>query len=392
MNKLVIARYEDRYLEGYFTENGINDLRIYGKISVMGNVYIGKVMDIVPNLDACFISYDGNDNCFYSFADNDTIVLNRTCTEKVKPGDELLIQIVREPVRTKKAVASSKITLKGEYCLVSRGGGIGISSKIKSKETRLRLKDIAENILPEGMGCIMRTKAETADEDLVIKELKELSQRLVDIIKSAGRRTCFSCLYKAQAEYVDSFIEKSGRIDSVISDDDEVISDIRSCCESAGISHIELTCYDDADVKLMTLYDMKKELERALKPKAWLKSGGYLVIEQTEALSVIDVNTGKAVKGKDIRENFLKINKEAAVEVCRQIRLRNLSGIIIIDFINMKNSTDMKEVTDILEKELAKDFVQANFVDVTRLGLVEITRKKVHPPLSEEIREFAIDF
>lgn len=385
MNKMVIAKYNGRYLEGYFNEDKLMDLRIYGEKSVLNNIYIGKVMDIVPNLDACFINYGGNDTCFYSFCDNASIVLNRQNADKIKPGDELLVQIVKEPIKTKKAVASSKLTLKGEYCLVNYGGEIGVSSKIISKNTRMRLKDIAEKSLPDDFGCIIRTKAETADEAVISEEIKNLADKLKKIIDRSRHRTCYSCLYRAQAEYVDSFIGKSRLVDKVISDDIKVIEDIREYCAQAEISHAELTYYQDDTLSLMTMYDMKKQLDSATKSKVWLKSGGYLVIEQTEALSVIDVNTGKAVKGKDTRENFLKINKEAACEACRQLRLRNLSGIIIIDFINMTSFIDMEEVTELLKEELTKDFVPASFVDITKLGLVELTRKKIHPSLSEEI-------
>lgn len=382
MNKMVIAKYGDRYLEGYFDDDRLMDLRVYEKQSVLNNIYIGRVTDIVPNLDACFINYGGDDTCFYSFADNKPVILNRNNDFKVKPGDELLIQIIKEPIKTKKALATSKITLKGEYCLVNYGGNIGISSKIKYAEERKRLKDIALKVLPENFGCIIRTKSLDADEAVIEAELIRLSEKLASIIEKAPYRTCCSCVYKAGAEYLDSFISKSGLTDKVISDDMDVIEDIRSYCSETDISDVELCCYNDDSISLMTLFDMKKELENALKPKVWLKSGGYLVIEQTEALSVIDVNTGKAIKGKDVRENYLKINTEAALEACRQLRLRNLSGIILIDFINM-DASGMDIIIEILKNELKKDFVPAIFVDITKLGLVEITRKKIQPSLSE---------
>ena len=148
---------------------------------------------------------------------------------------------------------------------------------------------------------------------------------------------------------------------------------------------MKLTFYDDSICSLKAVYNLNKNLENALKPVVWLKSGAYLVIEQTEAMVVIDVNTGKAVKGKSLDENLYKVNLEAAYECCRQLRLRNLSGIIIIDFINMKDPMYMNNIKNVLTEELEKDSVPAKFVDITKLGLVELTRKKIRKSLKEMI-------
>lgn len=143
--------------------------------------------------------------------------------------------------------------------------------------------------------------------------------------------------------------------------------------------------YNDKNCNLMTLYNLPKNLENLKKERVWMKSGAYLVIEQTEAMVVIDVNTGKSVDKHSFEEHLLRINSEAAVEVCRQLRLRNLSGIIVVDFINMKQPDSMDVIKDILEQELAKDSVPAAFVDVTKLSLVELTRKKIRKSLKEQL-------
>jgi ribonuclease G len=156
--------------------------------------------------------------------------------------------------------------------------------------------------------------------------------------------------------------------------------------EQKEMTDMKVSLYDDSKCPLKAVYNMEKELENALRERVWLKSGAYLVIQQTEAMVVVDVNTGKAISGKDMEAHMLSVNREAAIETCRQLRLRNLSGIIIIDFINMKNPADIYEIRDIIMRELERDPVPAKFVDITKLGLIELTRKKIKKPLHEILK------
>ena len=220
----------------------------------------------------------------------------------------------------------------------------------------------------------------------MIPELKQLNGRLRPIIDTAATRKLYSLLYRPENEYINFFISKRGAgLEEVVTDNKDIYDEFNEHFLEHDITDVKLTFYDDSICSLKAVYNLNKNLENALKPVVWLKSGAYLVIEQTEAMVVIDVNTGKAVKGKSLDENLYKVNLEAAYECCRQLRLRNLSGIIIIDFINMKDPMYMNNIKNVLTEELEKDSVPAKFVDITKLGLVELTRKKIRKSLKEMI-------
>ena len=168
-----------------------------------------------------------------------------------------------------------------------------------------------------------------------------------------------------------------------MTDDLDIFNVFNEYSGKKGLCDINAVLYSNDNCPLSAIYNLKKEVEGALKERVWLKSGAYLIIQQTEAMVVVDVNTGKSVSGKDMSQHILRVNTEAAVETCRQLRLRNLSGIIVIDFINMKNPDDIYKIRDVLIKELADDPVPAKYVDITKLGLIELTRKKLKRPLHE---------
>ncbi|MBO5260972.1 MAG: ribonuclease E/G [Coprococcus sp.] len=384
MRKLVVTDYNDKILQTILEDGKITDFNLSDTQSVLGNIYIGKVENIVKNIHACFVDYGDKLPCYFSLDDNDIIYADGLVHNSLKVGDEIVVQISRAAVKTKNPVGSSELTLRGDYAIVHTGRAIGVSNKISDKQKRDELKRLAREILPDNMGCIIRTNAGDADPFLVRKELTELSGRLSQILKNAPHRKCFSCLYRAPEDYLDNItVIGSNRIDEIVCDHKDIYEDIVEYCGKKSISDITVTLYEDDSLPLSSLYNISKEMENATKERVWLKSGAYLVIQQTEALVTVDVNTGKAVTGSDMSAHLLKVNTEAAVETCRQLRLRNLSGIIIIDFINMKNPNDIFTIRDVLTAELAKDPVPAKFVDITRLGLVELTRKKLQKPLAE---------
>ncbi len=387
MDKLVVTKYEDRLLQAYYEHDRLMELSLTDTDSDLNNIYIGKVENVINNIKACFINYGSEKPCYYSLDENKHIFMNHKTTDMVKAGDELLIQISSDAVKTKNPVATSELSLTGEYCIVNIGNKIGISNKITSVKRRDELKKLARENIPSEMGCIIRTSAETGNEEELIAELKHLSEKLADILKKAKTRTCYSCIYKQSPDYLKSYIAKSKFVPiEIVTDDKTIYDDFTEYIRLHQTEHIQLRLYEDKLCSLITAYNLKKELSNVTKEKVWLKSGAHLVIQQTEAMVVVDVNTGKAITNKNIEQHMLAVNKEAAIETCRQLRLRNLSGIIMIDFINMKNSSDMEDIQDILIQELKKDSVPAKFVDVTKLGLVELTRKKIKRPIAEMLR------
>lgn len=387
MRKLIVTRYDNKILQAVIQDGKVTDLNLSEGSTVLGNIYVGKVANIVNNINACFVDYGDRLPCYYSLDDNDIIYADGREHTKLRIGDEIVVQISRDAVKTKNPVGSSELTIRGDYCVVHTGPQIGVSNKISSRKLRDELKDIARNTLPENMGCIIRTNAADADPELIRRELNELGGRLQQILKTAATRKCFSCLYRNPPEYIENItFMGSNKLDSLVTDDEEIFHVFEDYIEKKQPGTIDLTLHTDTECPLSAIYNLNKEVEGALKERVWLKSGAYLIIQQTEAMVVVDVNTGKAISGRDMEQHMLKVNTEAAIETCRQLRLRNLSGIVVIDFINMKDPDDILRIRDTLIRELADDPVPAKFVDITKLGLIELTRKKLKRPLHEMVK------
>ena len=384
MRKLVVTHYENKILQATIHEGRVTDLNLSEYATVLGNIYVGKVTNIVDNINACFIDYGDKLPCYYSLDDNDIIYADGRDHSKLRIGDEVVVQISRDAVKTKNPVGSSELTLRGDYSVVHTGSQIGVSGKINSKKLRDDLKKLARETLPESMGCIIRTNAADTDPDIIKKELNDLAGRLAQILRAATTRKCFSCLFRNPPEYIENItLIGSQKIDEFVTDDPDIFNAFREYSDKKGLSDINAVLYSDDSCPLSAIYNLKKEVEGALKERVWLKSWAYLIMQQTEAMVVVDVNTGKSVSGKDMAQHMLKVNTEAAIETCRQLRLRNLSGIIVIDFINMKNPDDIYKIRDVLIKELSDDPIPAKYVDITKLGLIELTRKKLKRPLHE---------
>ena len=231
-------------------------------------------------------------------------------------------------------------------------------------------------------GYVIRTDAEQASDDEIISELNKLNSEYYELIRIAATRTAHTLMKAASTPVVKDVCELH------FDEEDEIVTDLESVYTSlinASAGNVRL--YNDDMLSLSKLYSVEHRIENALSKHVWLKTGGYLIIEPTEAMTVIDVNTGKFDgNNKDREKTFYKINSEAVMEIARQLKLRNLSGIIIIDFINMEDENNRRELQKQLEKELAKDSVRTAFVDFTKLGLAEVTRKKIKRPLHEVLQ------
>ena len=355
----------------------------------IGTIYIGKVRNVVKNLNAAFIEYKPGVNGYYSLNDNPIhIFTDGTRSDRMlKSGDELVVQMERAAVKTKDAVLGSELTLTGRYVAVmAREAMLGISAKIKDKGWREDFKRKWDNESVPDCGVIIRTNAYEASFEDVYREAVRLGEQLNKLIRDAAFRTPNSILYRPDSFAV-SAVRDVRLHDSleVITDLSEVYAELQTCGlfddQKVGLS---LRFYEDT-YPLSALYNLEGVLDRALHKNIWLRSGGYLVIEPTEAMTVIDVNTGKNIDKKSPEETYLKTNLEAAAEIAAQIRLRNLSGIIIVDFIDMERMENREELMTTLRRYLAQDPVKTTLVDMTALGLVEITRKKVKRPLYESV-------
>lgn len=346
--------------------------------SILGNIYKAKVNAVSKPINACFVEYAKGEQCFLSLENG----------KSFKVGDEIIVQIDRESMGTKLPSGTVDFSLSGHFLVLTLGKrGLGFSNKISPKDKH-RIKDLIKDIPPKYFdeslpyGFILRTNcSELTSAEQLMDEYKVLTYRANEILAFGQTRTVYSVLHKSEPDYI-SFIKNSyeHEYDEIVTDIPEIYDVL---IEKANIKPIRL--YNDQMVSLSKLYSVSTRLDNALGTKVWLKSGGWLRIQSTEALTAIDVNSGKFdSKNKTPSEMTLKINKEAADEIMHQLILRNLSGIIVVDFINMKDLDARKELMSYL-KFLAKDDpIKTEIVDITRLGLVEITRKKINKTLREQ--------
>lgn len=356
---------------------------------LLGNIYVGKVKNIVPNIGAAFVEIESGVNCYYDMKDAEHAVFTHKIGKKpLCIGDELVVQISKEAVKTKAPTVTGNISFTGRYAVLTHGNTrIGVSSKIP-KKVREEYKERLRQFQNDRFGIIVRTNAKDAPFQDVLDEISRLKAEYEKIMSAAPTRVCFSCLRSAPPSYISDLknVYMEG-MEQIIVGDPELYTRIQAFF-AAEIPEKEglLRLYDDSAFPLGKLYSTQTAIEKALREKVWLRNGGYLVIQPTEALTVIDVNSGKSAgKGKN-EEGILKINLEAAREAARQIRLRNLSGIIIIDFINLESEENVGLLLKEFRMRLAGDPIQTTLVDITPLNLVEVTRKKVHRPLYEQIR------
>ena len=367
----------------------------------VGEVYIGKVKNIVKNIDSCFVELPNDQTCYLSMKDaRSAYILNRKLGEsllnpkniQLQPGDELPVQILRKAIKTKPAAVTTDIEFVSEYFIFKAGSSnLGISNKIPPAEvTRIKKcfeangylsgKQIIQEENIPSFGVIARTKSCELEKNILAEEYIRQRENFLNLYKKANFRTCYSCILKVPSPVLSVVKEFKNEYDEIITDIPEYYDILE---KEEGLMPVRL--YQDS-FPLVKLYGLQTKLDNAFLPKVWLKSGANLVIEQTECLTTIDVNTGKNIKGKEAEDTIFQVNKEAAKEAAIQMRLRNLSGIIIIDFINMKQKEQETELLNYLRNLTAADPVPTNVVDMTPLGLVELTRKKVNMSLKEQFK------
>lgn len=378
----------------------------------IGDIYVGRVGNIVKNIHSAFIEIREDwEPVFIDIKDIEVPACEKAestlmeggqptasgASLKIRQSDELIVQIVKESGRNKRAVASCKINFIGNYLILVHGkANVSVSLKIKDNKRRTELKELAENFIQtydinRSFGFIIRTNANDASEQDILDEGIFLLKQYEKVISLGRACPAGTRLYREPAAYL-SKIRDLNRLSlsEIIVEDSSLYDEVKKYLEDFLPSCKErLRRYHDDLISLSSLYGFWSSLSDALKSKVWLKSGAYLVIEPTEAMVVIDVNTGKSVNGKKSKENTIfNTNMEAAKEIAFQIRLRNLSGIIIIDFIDMEDREHRKLLLRHLKKLISSDSVYTCLVDMTALNLVEITRKKIRRPLHEVVREF----
>lgn len=388
--KLVITRWkqgiltmltgDDRELEFLYETTGE---------PVVGDIIIARVKDIVKNINAAFVEIAPGVTCYLSLEDAvRPVYINciHKNNRKLVQGDEILVQIIKNRMKTKDAVVTTNLSFTGRYVVLTTGNQrLGVSMKLED-ERRHQLKQAMKDAVPEHTGVVIRTNAADASINEILNELHTMEERKNQIIETAKHRTCFSVMQHAPEKYIQLLRDlKSDRIEKIITDDQMIFDSIQEylSTNTETVSDVPLILYQDSMQPLYKLYSIETRLENAMSKRVWLKSGGYLIIEPTEALTVIDVNTGKYAGKKNSQETFMKINTEAAEEIAHQLRLRNISGIIIVDFINMESKEYQKALMTHLADLVKKDRMKTDVLDMTGLHLVEMTRKKVDRSIYE---------
>lgn len=349
-----------------------------------GNIYVGRVNEIVSSIQGAFMSISSTQKGFLPFKFFD----KQDSPISLRQGDEFPVQIISPAIKTKLPTVSAKLCLTGRYCVCRiHEHGIQFSKKLSDQKCIELKKAILDADIPgrKNYGFTVRTNAgQLADPEPLFQEMRQFIEKFEWICQKGNHRVAYSCLYQTENEAIRAV--KNIPIQQY----QEIVTDLPQIYESLrDLVEYGLRLYADELLTLAKLYSLETHLKQALSKTVWLPCGGYLVIEPTEAMTVIDVNSGKGsnIKGISKEQLYLKVNKEAAVEIARQIRLRNLSGMIMVDFINMRSAIDEQTLLDELDRLLKEDPVKTRLVDITALGIVEITRKKESKPLAELVQQ-----
>ena len=360
--------------------------------SIVGNVYLGRVQNVLPGMEAAFINIGEERNAVIyvgevSF-DEEVEGVGRRIEKVLKSGQPILAQVTKDPIGSKGARLTSEISLAGRYVvLVPEEDSLGVSRRLPDDE-RTRLREIAQRLRPEGYGLIVRTAARGALE----ADLEVDIQRLVatwEEISAKAKDAQPPALIHAEPELALRVIRDllTDDVERVVTDSPEVFEQIRSYVADVTPALEERLELYEATTPLFRTYNVYDQLRRGLDRKVNLPSGGHLVIDRTEAMTVIDVNTGRYVGRSTLEDTVLKTNLEAAVEVAKQLRLRDIGGIIVVDFIDMLQMRHREELVREFKAALARDKTRTQVFDVSELGLVQMTRKRISEGLLEAFSE-----
>lgn len=383
-NKTIVVVENGKLIEKY-QEN-------YGEERLEGNIYLGKVENVLLGMQAAFVDIGKEKNTFIHIRDiipkasNETGNKNEPLNKHniknyIKTGMPILVQIKKDATSKKGARVSTHINLSGRYAvLMPNSDFITISKKIEKETEKNRLLKIVKEIVPQNYGIIIRTSAEEKSEEEIKRDINNLIitwQEIVNKYEKAKKQTTFTpqLIYKNQGIIEKLIIDLIDQdLSKVIVNEEKTYENIKKVLEKIALEtdvKVELK----KEKNILNIYEIQEQLEKANNRKIWLKCGGFITIDKTEALTAIDVNSGKYVGTKDLEKTIFTVNKEATIEITKQIRLRDIGGIIIIDYIDMENKEDKAKILEILEENLKKDRSKTQVIGFTPLDLLEMTRK-----------------
>ena len=347
---------------------------------LVGNIYKGYVQNVLPGMQAAFVDIGGEKNAFLYVGDGlpKEAVKSMRPNERIHIGQQLSVQIVKDAIGTKGPRATMHISLPGRHLvLMPTSAYIGISRRIEDEAERERLHGIAERFCPPGMGLIVRTVAEGQEEE-VLKADADYLLRLWESIQARCRLSTAPCLLYRDADLIIRIVRDAfaADVEAMFIDDAAVCQRVRELVQYLSPELVDRVKLYEEKTPLFRKYHLDEEIEKMGVREIELKSGGSIVIDKTEALTAIDVNTGKYVGNSNLAETAYRTNLEAAEEILRQVRLRDIGGIIIIDFIDMEEAWQKEALLEYMRDQARQDRTKTNIVDITSLGLVEMTRKK----------------
>lgn len=358
---------------------------------LVGSIYKGKVMSVLPGMQAAFIDIGIGKNGFLYI--DDVLPANEAALPEVKPninqllteGQEILVQVSKEPLGSKGARVTTHLSLPGRLVVyMPQADYVGVSRRIEDEQERERLRELSETIRGPGEGIIVRTVAEGVEVDELLKDLHFLRGLWKKIMAESDSFKASSCVYRdldLTARTIRDLM--TNEVEQLVIEQPKQVQRAKDLLTYISPHLVDKIYLYQGSEPIFHHFDIENELDKSLRRKVWLKSGGYLMIDRTEALTVIDVNTGKFTGHHDLEDTVVKTNLEAAQEAARQIRLRDIGGIIIIDFIDMAQDEHRAEVLEVLDSEFKKDRTKSHIYGLTRLGLVEMSRKKVRQNLEE---------
>jgi ribonuclease G len=373
------------------TENGkLAELHVdkQSQERTVGNVYKGIVENVIPGMQAAFVNIGQGANAFLPFSEISDSELIAEKNEKTKhskeidvllqPGQEIIVQVIKEPFDKKGARVTTELSIAGRFIvLIPKSKYIGVSKKMRDKFERRRLKKIALSIKKPGLGIILRTVAEGKTDAQIENDYKNLTGKYNDLLNKAEKNKAPALIHddlKVTSNVLRDLI--SEKVEKIIVDSKDDYNKIYKMVKEDALDIGDALEHYRKREPLFKHSGIDNSMMKLLRKKAWLKSGAYLIIERTEAMVVVDVNSGKFVGKKGHEENSLKINLEAAKEVCAQLRLRHLSGLILIDFIDMVKPENRKKVFLEMKKELRKDRAKVAVSQISEFGVLEMTRER----------------
>ena len=379
-NKREIALVENGKLIEYYEESDKQARK-------EGNIYIGIVRDIIKGMQSAFVDIGTEKNSFIHLKDllpqidetKEKIDENTKISDVVENGQKVLVQVKKDSNEKKGARVSTHINLPSKYiALMPNSDIITVSQKIEDKKEQERLKELVKEHLTEGNGAIIRTSAQNKEKE-IIDDIKEIEGKWNKIIQTSinPKMNKPQLLYKSEDIIERMMIDLAGKdIERIIVNSDKLVKELEKIKkQNAEYKNIKIELKKEGSI--FEIYEIEKQIEKMQNRKIWLKCGGFITIDKTEALTAIDVNTGKYTGNKSLEETVYKVNKEATVEIAKQLRLRDIGGIIIIDYIDMKDEENKEKIENLLKEELKKDRSKTQVEGFTKLDLMELTRKHI---------------